>query len=109
MEISGLPYIAKASDSVPFNAVINLDVHVPASTEAVSTSLMPGNEESSTLRDLPARDVKNVMHPSVSEGLPQVMYDSNSGMMHVGEDRLSSRAPEISMYEGKGYILDHWA
>ena len=109
MEISGLPYIAKASDAVPFNAVVNLDVKLPVATEAVSTSLMPGNEESSTLRDLPARDIKNVMHPSVSEGLPQVLLDTNSGMMQVGEDRLGSRVPEISMFDGKGYILDHWA
>ena len=109
MEISGLPYIARASEAVPFNAVVSLDQSFPAATEAVSTALMPGNEESSTLRDLPARDIKNVMHPSVSEGLPPVMYDPLSGMMHVGENRLSSRTPEISMFDGKGYILDHWA
>ncbi len=108
MEISGLPYLARAADAVPFNAVVSLDREVPVPPESVSTALMPGNEESSTLRDLPARDVKNVMHPSLGEGLTPVMFDPNTGMRHVGFN-LDSQMPALSMYEGKGHILDHWA
>lgn len=109
MEISGLPYLARASENVPFNAVISLDREVPLTPESVSAERMPGNQEASTLRELPSRDPKAVMHPSYTEAMePQVMYNPITGTMRVASDRLNFPAPGLGPYEGLGHIINTW-
>ena len=109
MEISGLPYLAKAQEGLPFNAVVTVDKSYQVTPESVSTTLMPGNQESDTMRQTPATEDKSIEHPSTEQALPPVMFDPDSGIMRIGQDRLMEKVPEISAYEGKGYILDHWA
>ncbi|MBQ4132276.1 MAG: hypothetical protein IJD04_00890 [Desulfovibrionaceae bacterium] len=109
MEISGLPYLAKAQEGLPFNAVVAIDRQYQVTPESVSLALMPGNQESDTMRQTPAAEAKSIEHSSNQLGLPPVIFDMDSGIMHIGMDRLNEKVPEISMYEGKGAILDHWA
>lgn len=108
MEISGLPYLAKAQEGLPFNAVVTVDRQYQVTPESVSITSMPGNQESDTMRQVPAREDKSVEHPSNQMGLPPVIFDMDSGIMHIGMDRLNEKVPEMAMYEGKGCILDRW-
>ena len=109
MEISGLPYLAKAQENLPYNSVVATDKAYQVTPEAVSTALMPGNQESDTMRHTPASEARSIEHPSSQSALPPVIVDPDSGIMRVGMDRLNEKVPEVAMHEGKGYILDHWA
>lgn len=109
MEISGLPYLARAEEGLPYNSVVATDKTYQVTPESVSTSLMPGNQESDTMRQTPASEARSIEHPSNQSALPPVLFDPDSGIMRIGMDRLNEKVPEIAMYEGKGYILDHWA
>lgn len=108
MEISGLPYLAKAQEQLPFNSVVSTEKKYQVTPESMSTALMPGNQESDTMRQTPASETISIEHPSQQRGMPPIMFDPDSGMMSIGMDRLNEKVPEVSLNEGKGYILSRW-